>query len=143
MKKLTRDRVVPIISARDSCVICGIIVSGSPGSPNSAINNRIRGKPFFAGVEKLIDEIGLSSHTTGEQKLQEQIGKGVLFVHNANHFRPLDLECSTGGNGRGRGQSKAAAPAIDSSPMKSPAESSVMVASFPLSDTTVILARPF
>jgi len=32
MKKLTRDRVVPIISARVSCVMAGIKGSGFPGS---------------------------------------------------------------------------------------------------------------
>ena len=28
-------------------------------------------------------------------------------MHHANHFRALNLECSTAGNGRGRGQSQA------------------------------------
>lgn len=46
MKKLTRDRVVPIISANVSCEILGINVSGSPGSPNSAINRRILARRF-------------------------------------------------------------------------------------------------
>jgi len=45
-EKLTRDRVVPIISAKVSCVILGINVSGSPGLPNSAINKRILAKRF-------------------------------------------------------------------------------------------------
>jgi hypothetical protein len=40
------DRVVPIISARVSCVIIGINVSGPPGLPNSAINRRIRARRF-------------------------------------------------------------------------------------------------
>ncbi len=46
MKKLTRDRVVPIISARVSCVIGGICGSGSPGIPNSAISRRILARRF-------------------------------------------------------------------------------------------------
>ena len=46
MKKLTRDRVVPISSARVSCVIFGIKLSGSPGFPNSAIKRRILAKRF-------------------------------------------------------------------------------------------------
>ena len=46
MKKLTRDRVVPIISAKVSCVISGINGSGSPGLPNSASNKRILAKRF-------------------------------------------------------------------------------------------------
>jgi hypothetical protein len=39
MKKLTRDRVVPIISAKVSCVISGMSGSGSLGNPNSAISD--------------------------------------------------------------------------------------------------------
>jgi hypothetical protein len=58
MKKLTRDRVVPIISARVSCVIFGISVSGSPGLPNSAINNRILANRFSLELKELIDKIG-------------------------------------------------------------------------------------
>ena len=46
MKKLTRERVVPIISARVSCVISGINDSGSPGLPNSANNKRILANRF-------------------------------------------------------------------------------------------------
>jgi hypothetical protein len=46
MKKLTRDRVVPTISASVSCVIFGISVSGSPGLPNSANNRRILARRF-------------------------------------------------------------------------------------------------
>jgi hypothetical protein len=45
-EELTRDRVVPIISASVSCVIGGIKVSGSAGSPNSAINRRILARRF-------------------------------------------------------------------------------------------------
>ena len=63
MKKLTRDRVVPIISANVSCEILGINVSGSPGSPNSAISRRILGQTFLAGIQKLINKIGLDPHT--------------------------------------------------------------------------------
>ena len=66
MKKLTRDRVVPIMSARVSCVMGGIKVSRSPGLPNSAINRRIRGQALFAGIEELIDKIGLGFHAAGQ-----------------------------------------------------------------------------
>jgi hypothetical protein len=41
-EKLTRDRVVPIISARVVCVTGGIFASGAPGSPYSAINKSVR-----------------------------------------------------------------------------------------------------
>ena len=46
MKKLTRERVVPIIFARVSCEILGMYCSGPPGSPKSAISSRIRASRF-------------------------------------------------------------------------------------------------
>ena len=46
MKKLTRERVVPIMSANASWVIGGIKVSSSPGLPNEAINKRVRARRF-------------------------------------------------------------------------------------------------
>jgi len=46
MKKLTRERVVPIISARVSCETGGMKVSRSPGLPNSAISRRMRASRF-------------------------------------------------------------------------------------------------
>ena len=46
MKKLTRDLVVPTISAKVSWVIGGINDSGSPVLPNSASNKRILAKRF-------------------------------------------------------------------------------------------------
>jgi len=46
MKKLTRERVVPTISARVSCVMGGVKGSDLPSSPNSANNRRIPAKRF-------------------------------------------------------------------------------------------------
>jgi hypothetical protein len=52
MKKLTRDRVVPIISARVTCVIFGIRVSlARPSEFRHQEENP--GQAPFAGVEKL------------------------------------------------------------------------------------------
>jgi hypothetical protein len=64
MKKLTRERVVPIISARVLCEILGIHCSGSPGFPNSAINRSIRARRFSLELETLIDQIGLNAHVS-------------------------------------------------------------------------------
>ena len=41
MKKLTRERVVPIMSANVSCVIGGMSVSGSPGGSPVAIETML------------------------------------------------------------------------------------------------------
>ena len=46
MKKLTRDRVVPIMSARASWLILGITVSGLPSLPKRASNSNIRASLF-------------------------------------------------------------------------------------------------
>jgi hypothetical protein len=59
MKQLTRERVVPIISAKVSCVMRGINSVDSPGSPYSAIRRPIIARRFFAGIEELINKICL------------------------------------------------------------------------------------
>jgi hypothetical protein len=41
-KKLTRDRVVPIISASMSCLIFAMTVSGLSSFPKGAINSNTR-----------------------------------------------------------------------------------------------------
>ena len=61
---------------------------------------------LFAGVEKLIDKIGLGSHATGQQKLQKQVGEGLLLMQNTDNLLPLHLERCAGGNRTGGRQSK-------------------------------------
>ena len=46
IKKLTRDRVVPIISAKCSWLTFGIIASGFPSFPKLANSRRRRAKRF-------------------------------------------------------------------------------------------------
>jgi hypothetical protein len=46
MKKLTRDRVVPIISASVSWLIFAMIGSGRPSLPKFARSRRIRASRF-------------------------------------------------------------------------------------------------
>jgi hypothetical protein len=46
MKKLTHDRVVPIISASVSWLIFAIVVSGFPSLPKFANNNSSRARAF-------------------------------------------------------------------------------------------------
>ena len=106
MKKLTRDRVVPIISARVSCEICGIERFRLTGLAEFRHQQENPRQTLFAGVEKLIDKIGLGAHAAGQQKLQKQVGEVMLLVHHADHLIPLDLERSAGGNGSGRRQTQ-------------------------------------
>ena len=80
---------------------------------------------LLAGVEKLIDEISLSSHAAGKQKLQEQIGEGSLcstrIISARSILRAVQPEIAVAVASR-----RPTAPAIDSSPTKSPAASSVI-----------------
>ena len=66
----------------------------------------------------------------------------MLLVHQMDHLLSADCESSAGGNGRGRCQTGPTTVASDSSPTKSPAERSAIVASFPPAETTVTVARP-
>ena len=104
MKKLTRDRVVPIISASVSCVIGrdeGFRFAGLAEFRHQKENPR---QALFAGVEELIDKVGLGSHAAGQQELEKQISECGFVMHYPNHFASADLErcagvhCSGGGH---------------------------------------------
>ena len=58
------------------------------------------GQTLFAGVEKLVDQVGLRAHTPGKEKLEEQVGESMFFVHHADHLCPLYFEGGTGVDGR-------------------------------------------
>ena len=62
------------------------------------------GEALFAGIEKLIYKIGLGAHAASEQKLEEEIGERMLFVHYADHLLPFDFQRRAGVDGAGRGQ---------------------------------------
>jgi hypothetical protein len=141
MKKLTRDRVVPIISARVSCVMGGIKCSGSRLTKFGHQQENSRQTPF-AGVEKLIDKIGLGSHAPGQQEFQVHFGEGMLLVHHADHLSPLYPERCTGGNGAGSGHMQPAHARQRLLSNEFPGGRSAMVASFPSCETTVSFARP-
>ena len=141
MKKLTRDRVVPIISARVSCDIFGITsrLAGLAELRHQEQNPR---QPLLAGVEELIDQIGLGAHAARQQKLEEQVGELVLFVDDAEHLVPLDLIAVQAVMAVADESRSPALATRASSPTKSPPTSRVMVASLPALDSTVTLARP-
>ena len=64
------------------------------------------GEAFFAGVEELIDEISLGSHAAGEEEGEEEVGEGVLLVHDSDHFVAVDAEGGAGGDGGGGGKAE-------------------------------------
>jgi len=66
MKKLTRERVVPMISASVSWLICGITSSAVPSLPKLASRSSTRAKSFLAGVEELVYQIFFNANVSEE-----------------------------------------------------------------------------
>ena len=61
---------------------------------------------FFAGVEELIDKIGLGSHAAGQQELQKDVGERRFIMHDADQLLLIDFERRAGIDGSGRGQAQ-------------------------------------
>src|ERR1700722_14092834 len=61
---------------------------------------------LFAGVEELVDKIGLRANAACQKKLQEQVGEVMLLVHHADHFPARNLESGACGRGDNRSQSQ-------------------------------------
>jgi hypothetical protein len=61
------------------------------------------GKAFLAGVEELVDEVGLSPHSACEQELEEEVGEAILIVH----LVAPNPERGACGHGRGGGHAQA------------------------------------
>ena len=80
MKKLTRDRVVPIISASVSWLIFAMIGSGLPSLPKFARRRRSRARRFLARIEQLIDQVLFNSTVPSQEMRHEQFGKRRLIV---------------------------------------------------------------
>jgi hypothetical protein len=142
MKKLTRDRVVPTISARVSCVMGGMKGFRFTRLTKFGHQQENSRQTLFAGVEKLIDKIGLGSHTPGQQEFQEHFGEGMLLVHHADHLLPRYLERCTNDNGRGSGHVQPTHARQRLLSNEFPGGEKRDVASLPSGETTVSFARP-
>src|SRR5580700_8897678 len=88
MKKLTRDRVVPTISAKVSWLSLGTDISETPSVPNCAINRRTRANRFFTGIEQLIHQIILIADIPLQQILDKH-GRQFWFAAHCKHHRLL------------------------------------------------------
>ena len=66
------------------------------------------GEAFFAGIEELIDEIGLGAHAAGEQEPHEEVRECMILVHGADHVAALDSVRGAGGDGGCGGDAAAA-----------------------------------
>ena len=72
MKKFTRERVAPIISASVSCEIFGSVRWGF-GLAVARQQQQRPGEPLFAGVEELIDEIRFDADVPGQHVGDEAV----------------------------------------------------------------------
>src|SRR6185436_11137752 len=84
MKKFTRERVVPIISASVSCDTLGTARIGMSCLPYRASSNSAR-EPLLARVEELIDQILLDSNVSRQHVGNETIRHRRLFVEEVRH----------------------------------------------------------
>jgi hypothetical protein len=57
------------------------------------------GQPFFAGIEKLVNQILLNAGVACQKEADEYIGKRVLLVEYSHHFFLGDPEYGAFGNG--------------------------------------------
>ena len=86
MKKLTRDRVVPIISASVSWLILAIIGSGFPSLPKFA-NSKRSGETFLVRIEQLIDEVCFNADGPTQQMGNEHPGERGFLMDHADNCR--------------------------------------------------------
>ena len=84
MKKLTRDRVVPLISASVSWLILAMTGSGLLFLAEVGQKQEQPGKPFFTRIEQLIDEVRFSPDRPAQKMADKHLGEGRLLVKHAH-----------------------------------------------------------
>ena len=102
MKKLTRDRVVPIISASVSWLILAIIGSGLPSLPKLASKRRARARRFSLELNSWSTKSSSTRMVAAQEMRDEHLGKRWLVVEDADHgpfLKPHNLAVR---HGRGR-----------------------------------------
>jgi hypothetical protein len=80
LKKFTRERVVPIISARVSRPHVWDYFLGPVFFAEAGEQQKSARQPFFARIEKLIDQIRLSNLVTLHQVRDKEVRKLMFFV---------------------------------------------------------------
>lgn len=143
MKKLIRVRVVPIIVARVSCETAGIAVSSGPGWPYFGIRRSALANRFSTRLKILStkSDCTLNSRASRNETKRSQNDGSSCIIRIASVLAILSAvvaaidvaptKCVPG------------VAATDSSPRKSLAERSMIVASLPDDETTKTLALPF
>ena len=85
MKKLTRGRVVPIISASVSWLTRVAIGSDRPSLPKLARRRKGARQALFARIEQLIHQILLHPAVAHQEVGREHLGKQRLALENLDH----------------------------------------------------------
>ena len=100
MKKFTRDRVVPTISASVSCDSFGRVRGGVLLAVARQEQQRPR-QPLLARVEELIDQVLFDADVPREHVGDESIGELRLCVQRSDHLLFLDAQHVRRHHGRG------------------------------------------
>ena len=100
MKKLTRDRVVPIISASVSWLILAIIGSGLPSLPKFANSRSSRARRF--SLELLIDEVCFDADGPIQKMGNEHLGERWFLMDDIDNSRLFQSHDHGFRHGRGR-----------------------------------------
>ena len=85
MKKFTRERVVPTISASVSCDSFGRDALGLVLLPVPGQQQQGAGESLLAGVEELIDQILFDSDVARQHVREEPVGECRMFVQHPDH----------------------------------------------------------
>ena len=102
MKKFTRERVVPTISARVSWDSLGSVALWRVLLPVARQQQQRPGQALLTRVEELVDEIFLDPDVAGEHVRDEAIGKLRVVVQQADHLALGNAQRPGGVHGRGR-----------------------------------------
>jgi hypothetical protein len=90
MKKLTRDRVVPIISASISWLTLAMTGSGLPYLAKIREDKKHPSQTLFARIEQLIDQIGLNSDVAC-QKVRHNLSENCGSSRNSRIMAALSM----------------------------------------------------
>ena len=135
MKKFTRERVVPTISASVSCDTFGKRAVSRLGFTVTRQQQERAREPLLAGVEELVDEILFDPDIPRQHVGKEPIRERGVSLELPHHVLLLDDD------DRARAMAVAVAirygcPTRQPSPKKCPRSSTAMTASFPACDNT-------
>jgi hypothetical protein len=101
MKKLTRDRVVPIIFASVSWLIFAMTGSGSTFLAKIRQQKKGPCQALLARIEQLIDQILVNPDGARQEVREEHLGKGRFLMKDADDIGLLQLHDLAFGHGHG------------------------------------------